>query len=158
MKHEKSKELTGFMWNELQNENDIRQFMERFCYLHDSCIKEMYYVSGANVDHELWMHPLNDRRILRIVIQRQFEDAPVIELEFEGMNYMKLFPADENYTCEIFESTLFIKDGLIYWADNTGVPKDRLESYEKTIVCAAKMRWRALENCLGEQAFYRPIQ
>lgn len=41
------------MWNELQNENDIRQFMERFCYLHDSCIKEMYYVSGANVDQEL---------------------------------------------------------------------------------------------------------
>ena len=49
------------MWNEIRSEQDIRDFMDKVYAFHDSCIKEMHYVSGASVDADLRMYPLNDR-------------------------------------------------------------------------------------------------
>lgn len=46
------------MWNEIRSEQDIRDFMDKVYALHDSCIKEMHYVSGASVDADLRMYPL----------------------------------------------------------------------------------------------------
>ena len=105
------------MWNEIRNEQDIRDLMDRVYAFHDSCIKEMHYVSGAYVNADLGMHPLNDRRVLNVIIQRQFEDISMIEMEFAGLKYLNLSPVDEQYTCEIFGSTLLIKDRDIYWCD-----------------------------------------
>nr|OTO69799.1 hypothetical protein A5866_002015 [Enterococcus sp. 12C11_DIV0727] len=31
----------------INNEDDIRTFMESFYYFHDSCLKELKYVSGG---------------------------------------------------------------------------------------------------------------
>lgn len=60
------------MWETISSSDEISQFMEKVYYFHDSCIKEMNSISGAYVEDSLWMHPLNDRRILRVIIQRQF--------------------------------------------------------------------------------------
>ncbi len=80
---------------------------------------------------------------------------PVIELEFEGLKYLKLFPCDENYTCEIFDSTLLMKDDYIYWCDFGGLDDINLETeYGNTIVCASKLRWRTVDNALGTDEFY----
>ena len=38
------------MWNEVKNSNDIIEFMERLAYFHDSCLKELKYVSGAYIE------------------------------------------------------------------------------------------------------------
>lgn len=54
------------------------------------------------------MHPLNDRRVLRVVIQRQYEKNSMIEMEFQGLKYLKIFPVDESYTCEILDSTMVV--------------------------------------------------
>ena len=59
------------------NNNDIEKFMKRICYFHDSCIKELKYLSGAFVDEDLAMYPVNDRRILKVAIQRQFENIQI---------------------------------------------------------------------------------
>lgn len=80
------------MWETISSSDEISQFMEKVYYFHDSCIKEMNYISGAYVEDSLWMHPLNDRRILRVIIQRQFAEDSMIELEFQGLKYLKLFP------------------------------------------------------------------
>ena len=87
------------MWNEIIDDNDLRNFMERVGYFHDSCIKELKYLSGAYVNEELSMYPINDRRVLNVIIQCQFEDFSMIEMEFEGLKYLKLFPVDDKYTC-----------------------------------------------------------
>ena len=102
------------MWETIRTSDDILRFMEKMCYFHDSCIKEMHYISGAYVGEGFAMYPLNDRRVLRMVIQRQCAKNAMIEMEFQGLKCLKLAPADEDYTCEILDSTMIIKDGNIY--------------------------------------------
>ena len=72
------------MWKTIENNSDVSEFMEKVCRFHDSCIKEISYISGAYVNADRSMHPLNDRRILRVLIQRQSESDPVTELEFSS--------------------------------------------------------------------------
>ena len=143
------------MWNEIRNEQDIRDFMDRVYAFHDSCIKEMHYVSGAYVNANLGMHPLNDRRVLNVIIQRQFEDVSMIEMEFAGLKYLNLSPTDERYTCEIFGSTLRIKDSDIYWCDGQNISEDDIEDYDGTIICAARLHWRAIDGHMGNGEFYK---
>ena len=78
------------MWYEINNNSDIISFMNKIYYFHDSCIKEIKYLSGAYVDEKLSMYPINDRRILKVIIQRQFEDNSMIEMEFKGLRYLQL--------------------------------------------------------------------
>lgn len=142
------------MWNEIANEKDLNSFMHDMCCFHDSCIKEIKYISGAYVDKDLSMFPLNNKRILSMIIQRQFKDPSVIEMQFAGLNYLKLFPCDENYTCEIHGATMFFKDDCIYWCDCYGLSEDDLENYNGTTICAAKVRWRAADEYIGSKEVY----
>ena len=50
-------ERDHFMWNEISTDDDVLKFMEAVCFFHDSCIKEMSYVSGAYVDVNLSIFP-----------------------------------------------------------------------------------------------------
>ena len=143
------------MWKTIHTADEILRFMEAVCYFHDSCIKEMSYISGAYVDVDLSMHPLNDRRVLRVLIQRQYESDSVIEMEFQGLKYVKLFPVGEDYTCEILGSTMLIKDGNIYWCDCADLSESDLDDYTGTLICASKLRWRSVDNHLGNDKFYK---
>ena len=117
----------------------------------------MSYVSGAYVDVNLSMYPLNSLRVLRVLIQRQYEKDSMIELEFQGLKYVKFFPVDESYTCEILGSTMIMKDGTIYWCDCDNLSEADLDEYTGTLICASKLRWRSIEGHLGESVFYRPV-
>lgn len=145
------------MWNEINDNHELISFMNKICFFHDSCIKEMKYLSGAYVNKELEMYPVNDRRILRVIIQRQFEDIPMIEMEFEGLKCLKLFPVDDQYTCEILDSTMILQNGCIYWYDCDGLPEADLDNYNGTMICASKFRWRPIEKCMGQKEFYGSI-
>ncbi|MCI8332188.1 MAG: hypothetical protein HFE78_05130 [Clostridiales bacterium] len=142
------------MWNEIKNSEDIKNFMEMHYYFHDSCIKELKYISGAFVDRDLSMRPINNKRILKLLIQRQFEKNPVIEMEFSGLNFMNLNPINEKYTCEIFGATMILKNGCFYWCDDDWVTDETIEQYEGTLICASKVRWRNVDQYLGEQEVY----
>lgn len=143
------------MWHEICNNDDAAQFMDEMYNFHDSCIKELCYISGAYVNDELSMKPINDRRTLKVIIQRQFSENSMIEMEFIGLKALNLLPADEKYTCEILDSTMFFKNGYIYWCDCEDFTGDDSEIVGRTMICAAKMRWRTIENCMGQDAFYR---
>ena len=142
------------MWEIINTYDEMLKFMEKVCNFHDSCIKEMSYVSGAYVDADLSMYPLNNRRVLRVLIQRQFEKDSMIEMEFEGLKYVRLFPVDENYTCEILDSTMIMKDENIYWCDCGDMTESDLDEYTGTVICASKLRWRSIENHMGKIEFY----
>ncbi len=146
-----------YMWKMINTNVEILKFMESVCHFHDSCIKEISYISGAYVSENLSMHPLNDRRVLRVVIQRQYEKDSMIEMEFQGLKHLKLFPVDESYTCEILDSTMIMKDGNIYWCDGGNLTESDLDEYTGTLICASKLRWRTIESRLGENRFYRPV-
>ena len=140
-------------WTEIRDEDSLKEFMERVTFFHDSCIKEMHYLSGAYVNENLDMYPVNDRRILRVIIQRQYEEDPMIEMEFQGLKYLKLFPADERYTCEIIDSTIILKEDYIIWSDCED--KIDLEDGDTgTLVCASKLRWRPIYGCMGAKNYW----
>ena len=145
------------MWEIISTNDEILKFMEKVCYFHDSCIKEMSYVSGAYVDVNLSMYPLNNRRALKILIQRQCEKDSMIEMEFQGLKYAKLFPLDENYTCEILGSTMIMQDGNIYWCDCDNLSESDLDDYTGTLICASKLKWRSIENHIGKNEFYHSV-
>ena len=145
------------MWKTISTDDEISKFMEAVCYFHDSCIKEMSYISGAYVDANLSMFPLNNRRVLRVLIQRQYATKAVIEMEFQGLKYVKLFPVDEDYTCEILGSAMMMKDGSIYWCDCADLSEADLDDYTGTLICASKLKWRPVENHLGNSEFYKAL-
>lgn len=142
------------MWNIVSTNEDITQFMERMCNFHDSCIKEISYLSGAYVSDNLSMYPLNSHRILRVVIQRQCKNDSMIEMVFHGLKCLKLFPVDENYTCEILDSTMVMKNGNIYWCECDDLSESELDNYNGTFICASTLKWRSIENRMGEKEFY----
>lgn len=145
------------MWNDIANENDLKGFMDAMYGFHDSCIKEIKYISGAYVNEKLSMSPVNSKRILSVIIQRQFENLSAIEMQFMGLKYLKLFPNDENYTCEILDATMIIKEDHIYWCDCGGLSEKDIESYTGTTICASKVRWRAADEYLGAKEIYVTI-
>ncbi len=142
------------MWQEILNESDLKIFMEKMNFFHDCCIKELRYISGAYINTDLTMHPLNDRRTLSVIIQRQYVQNPMIELEFEGLKFLKLFPLDDSYTCEIIEADMFFQDGYIFWGDNKNCVGNEFNDFEGILLCALKIRWRPLENCMGNSEYF----
>lgn len=145
------------MWNEIVCKKDLDSFMNTMCGFHDSCVKEIKYISGAYVNEKLSMSPVNSQRILCVIIQRQFEDPSAIEMQFAGLKYLKLFPNGENYTCEILDASMIIKEDCIYWCDCGGLSEKDIESYTGTTICASKVRWRAADEYIGEQEVYVSI-
>lgn len=142
------------MWNELYTQQQIDDFMREIHGFHDSCIKEMKYSSGAYVEKNLSMLPANTKRTLTVLIQRQFEDISALELEFSELEYIKMYPVNPNYTCEILDASFFIKDGLVYWCDSSDVKDDNINNYKGTVICSKKVRWRNASELIGEREFY----
>ena len=138
-------------WNIIGNQKDADEFMKSVFGFHDSCLKEFSYLSGAYVKDDLSMVPLNSIRALKIIIQRQFKENSMIELKFEGVRKLVLNPDDENYTCEILDSELVFKDGLIWWTDGS-VENDEIP--KTFLVCSDGLKWRAIEGYMGEDEFY----
>ncbi len=142
------------MWNPINNNEDLKEFMNKMYSFHDSCIKEIKYLSGAYVDDKLSMYPINDCRKLNVIIHRQFKDNSTIEMEFHDLKYLKLFPLDDNYTCEISDSTMILKNNCIYWCDCGGLSETDLDNYGGTIICASKLRWRSIHQPMCKDEFY----
>ena len=86
------------MQTEIKSENELKAFSEKYYAFHDSCVKEFCYVSGAYADEE-GLSPFNYKRILRLVLQGCAYSNCTLELEFSGLNHLKLFPIPEEYTC-----------------------------------------------------------
>ena len=49
---------------------------------------------------------------------------------------------------------MLIKDDCIYWCDCGDVSENDFVDYEGTFVCASKLRWRSIENRMGQDDFY----
>ena len=133
------------MWNEINTEQELFAFLKLYSNFHDCCLKEMRYISGAFVNLNSEMHPINDKRKLYIVFQGQCADITSIEMEFSGLIKLNLIPVDETYTCEILDISMFFENGKIYWGDSDEFFVQR-ELYDGTWLCAEKVRWRIADK------------
>lgn len=145
-------------WNEVNNEESLRFFMKRMGGFHDSCIKEMRYISGAFVNKDLSMFPVNSMRTLNMIVQRQVKNPTVVELEFYGVSYLRLYPNDEETTCEILDATMIWNGEQVFWADCGGLSLESIGQYEGTVICASGCRWRAVDSCIGSRQIYNIIE
>ena len=80
------------MWNKVIDNKTRTALLEEAGFFHDTCLTELRYISGAYVGKDLAMYPINDKRKVNVFIQRQEEGKNIIELEFSGIEYLKLFP------------------------------------------------------------------
>jgi hypothetical protein len=141
------------IWNEINTLVDLETFMTKFGGFHDSCIKELKYISGAFVSSDLSMNPINSTRTVKIIIQRQYKDPMAVEMEFAGLQNLVLAPADENFTCELEGASMFINDGKVYWYDSDSV-ENPIEGYDGTWICANRVRWRNADEYMGSKEIY----
>lgn len=141
-------------WNDIYTEKQLNEFLVLYGGFHDCCIKELRYLSGAFVNENLDMYPLNDQRKLYIIFQRQAEECTVVEMEFSGLVSLSLNPVDELYTCEILDASMFFEDGKIYWGDSICF-KEQREVYEGTWLCAQKVKWRIADEYMGNKEVYK---
>ena len=142
------------MWNEIKTQDQVQELMDKVLFFHDSCIKEMKYVSGAYVTDTLAMYPINDKRVLSVLIQRQFNDIPTLELQFTGVKYLKLCPNGPEFTSEILGATIILKEDSIIWCDYDNLTEDQMDEYASTVICAECMRWRIIDDEMGDRPFY----
>ena len=146
------------MWNEIKDDGALREFMLAVGGFHDGCVKEIKYVSGAYVDADLHMRPLNSSRTLNVIIQRQSSEYPLIELEFGGLKRLDLCPLDEEWTCEISCASMLFKDGYVYWCDCEGFDPTEERNGGNTVICAKTLRWRSIGSRMGDGDFYRAAE
>ena len=144
-------------WTEIKSETDIKRLMRITRNFHDSCIKEISYISGAYVDMDYNMYPVNSMRVLNILIQRQEEDCPTIELSFEEIDRLSLMPQNDKYTCEIINASLQFINGQIVWSSFEMSPDSYMKEFSLgsgIIVTANRLRWRRLDSQLGNRVYY----
>ena len=65
-----------------------------------------------------------------------------VELCFEGIQIMKIMPATENFSREIFEASLIVENETVLWA---GAYMDRPDYlYKGSMIRALNLKWRKL--------------
>lgn len=139
-------------WTPIQTEEDICVLMQSFGGFHDSCIKELKYISGAYVGEDLGMYPFNDQRSVRMIFQRQDKNPMAIEMEFSGVITLSLSPKNTAYTAEILDASMLMRDGKIYWYDSFF--KEKPDVYHGTWIEAEGVRWRCADDCMGNKEIY----
>lgn len=142
-------------YKSIETQEDIDVLMMEFKDFHDSCIKELNYYSGGYVDVDRTMHPINSVRNVSIIFQSQISDYPVIEMKFELIHQLNLQPRPENYDCIIYESSLVKIDELFYWSEWGRFQLEDIHNCKGTWVSAEGIKWRFLQNALGEKSEFK---
>ncbi|MGN0486410.1 MAG: hypothetical protein ACI4GB_04185 [Acutalibacteraceae bacterium] len=116
-------------WNYVLTQSDADDFMKVFAGFHDSTLEKTVYLESdggttafLTFDNSGWFG--------------------VAELCFEGIQTLKIVPASENYTREIFEASLIVENESIFWADTYLEKPD--ETYSGSIVRALCLKWRKI--------------
>ena len=144
-------------WTQIENQQDIDNLMDAFDCFHDSCLKELKYISGMYVEKESkGMAAVNDKREVHVIIQRQW--APyVLEMIFEKIVCMGLKPQDDDYDGVIYDAHITKENGYWVWFDSTDFKDDYREMYNYsnvTFIKAKKIKWRFNDELLGEDDFF----
>lgn len=116
-------------WNYIQTQEEANEFMKLFAGFHDSTLEKMCYKENqgstsvvATFDNSGWYG--------------------VVELHFDGVIAVNIRPARENYSSEIYEGTLLIRDETVFWAD--WYMKNEDFSFDGSYIKALNLKWRKI--------------
>lgn len=142
------------IWTVIRNQEDIDKLMYDLGGFHDGCLKELRYLSGEYVNKDLSMYPINSKRNIYVIFQRQWENPSVIEMIFERVECVALNPRNEDYDGVIYGAHMAIEDDMFIWFDCKDFKDDYRELYEYndvTWIKAEMVKWRIVENYLGDE-------
>ena len=124
-------------WNYVENQQDIDFILKETRGFHDTVLKDLSYISSSYVNEKKSMYCINSIRQVTMRFDSQFCNA--IEMVFEGVVALNLRPAPDNYTSEIFNASLLLRDGIIFFADSRdGITR----AYDGTWIEAHGLRWK----------------
>lgn len=116
-------------WNYIHTQADADSFMKMFAGFHDSTLEKINY-SESNSSTK---------------VNAIFDNSGwfgTVELCFEGIQIMKIMPATENFSREIFEASLIVENETVFWADAYMDRPDYL--YKGSMIRALNLKWRKL--------------
>lgn len=127
------------MWKQVKTKSDIEELIFESQNFHDSCLHSMEYTSGAYVDKDGSMYPVNSSRILTMQMHQQGSSAKVLQLRFEGLQALVLSPTSPDYTCELFEGYVILQnDEIILTSDGLDV----LTTEQRLFIKASHLSWK----------------
>lgn len=114
-------------WNYILTQDDANNFMKSFAGFHDSTLNKIVYEENhratkvtATFDNSGWYG--------------------IVELCFEGVTAINIRPPRENYSREIFEASLMVKDEMVLWAD--WFMEEENLSHDGSYIKALNLKWR----------------
>ena len=140
-------------WQSLATPDQIKALLALFGHFHDACVREIHVATGHYVDQSLTM-TCDWRTTVHILIQRQFVEPSAVELRFEEVVGLRVCPPAPNCDSVLFDAALFLRDGIVHWADHADPALSA--GHDLTWVSARKAYWRDASEWLGPQLRYRP--
>jgi hypothetical protein len=144
---------TKRLWHDLATPAQIERLMALLGDFHDACVRELHVVTGHYVDSNLSMH-MDWRTTLHMLVQRQYAEHSAIELRFEEVVGLHVSPPPPDSSANIISAALFLRDGVLYWADSGDWTPESSELGEVTWVAALKASWRDASDWLGPDPRY----
>ena len=143
------------VWKPIATQADAQALLEQVGGFHDGCLREAHVWTGHWVADDLSM-AVDPTTCVRLLIQRQFRPLSAIELLFEHVTRFNLVPAPEHYENIIREAALFVRGGIVYWADSGHWQPDHPARDDQTWIAARAAKWRDASEWLGESLRYGP--
>lgn len=144
-------------YKELKKEEDILEFMDLFSYFHDSCLKELKYVSGSYVNDDLTMSPKDSVRTINAIFQSQNKGLSSVEIIFFNVERLNLVPRADNYDSIILGAHLSLVDNDFYWAEFEDFDYQNVTEFNGTWIKCKGIKWRELSNSLGRDLIFKGV-
>ena len=146
-------------WIKIETEDDIDQLLHAFGRFHDGCLREAHIWTEHYVDEDLSMACTGNLDThIRMLFQRQWKNPSAIELRFDQVIRFNLVPSPENCDSVIFDATLLLREGVIYWAEWRNWTPDSDDRDAITWVAAKGLFWRDASEWMGQRLRYGPTE
>lgn len=119
-------------WQYISTQADADRFMQLFAGFHDSTLERLLYTEDSSGKQEA-MAVFDNR-----------EWFGIAELCFEGVQLLKLCPPGADFDRYIYDASLFVQDGFVFWADAYMEQPD--EAYSGSIIKALSLKWRKIDT------------
>jgi len=147
------------MWNEVETEKDIENFLSETYDMHDTVLVSADYSTGCgSTERGMIVRSEPAKYTLRLVFDADWSES--IEMIFTGVRHFNMCGFRDNYGNEIlgchlgFHTELMGKtrdDRLIVWSDGSFSPKVHgtsidLKDCDSSFVIADGLKWRFIKK------------
>lgn len=142
-----------YEWKIINSKEEADELSDLYCNFHDGCLKEIWFSSGAHLKRNFTISAISNP-IARFLIQRPWPNPRVIEIEFTEIVQINIKPEGDDVFIEILDTRLYFEDGIFFWSVQ-GYQINDEDKDKYTWIAAKKVRWRVVEELIGEETVYK---